>query len=241
MQMKQEDSDSIRARLLYEMKEGVFAECDRLPRENVLAEMLGISRTHLRDILPELEREGIITRRHGVGTLINRHVLTVQNRIDISVEFLDIIRQNGYEPGVAFAGLSEETADSVVAERLGIPEGTPVVRISKLCTADGKPAIYCEDVLERRLIRHAYTQEDLKTPIYDFLPRFCEVTAYMDLTRIRAAAADEKLAAVLEVPEATPLLNLEEVDFDIEGKAIFYAMEYFVDSLFLQTVLRKKL
>ena len=55
------------------MRDGAYANCERLPRESVLAEKMGISRTQLRDILASLEREGFITRRHGVGTIINRH------------------------------------------------------------------------------------------------------------------------------------------------------------------------
>ena len=93
---------TIRSQLLADMKDGAYASCERLPRESVLAEKLGISRTQLRDILASLEREGFITRRHGVGTIINRHVLNVQTRMDIEVEFLDMIRQSGHEPAVAF-------------------------------------------------------------------------------------------------------------------------------------------
>ena len=88
-------SKTIRAQLLASMKSGEYASSERLPRESVLSERLGISRTQLRDILASLEREGFITRRHGVGTIINRHVLNVQTRMDIEVEFLDMIRQSG--------------------------------------------------------------------------------------------------------------------------------------------------
>lgn len=52
---------SVRMRLLKEMKEGVYRYAERLPRENVLAERLRISRTQLRDSLAQLEREGFIT------------------------------------------------------------------------------------------------------------------------------------------------------------------------------------
>ena len=86
-------NNPIRTRLLAAMQDGIFAHCERLPRESVLAEQLGISRTQLRDSLATLEREGFITRRHGVGTMINRHVLSVQTRMDIEVEFMDMIRQ----------------------------------------------------------------------------------------------------------------------------------------------------
>ncbi len=101
-------SRTIRAQLLSDMREGIYADAQRLPRESVLAEKLGISRTQLRDILASLEREGFITRRHGVGTVINRHVLNAYTRMDIEIEFLDMIRQSGYQAAVASVHVSDE-------------------------------------------------------------------------------------------------------------------------------------
>ena len=114
--MKVDYSNLIRMKLLREMKMGEFSEYDRLPRELELAKQLNVSRNHLREVLAQLEREGFITRIHGVGTIINHHVMKVKNRMDIEVEFLDIIRQNGYLPGVINVHIKEEKADSFIAE-----------------------------------------------------------------------------------------------------------------------------
>lgn len=232
---------TIRSQLLADMKDGAYASCERLPRESVLAEKLGISRTQLRDILASLEREGFITRRHGVGTIINRHVLNVQTRMDIEVEFLDMIRQSGHEPAVAFVRVSDGTADAQVAAQLRIPEDTPIIRIARLCTADGRPAIYCEDVVEKAKLQRPYTAEELRQPIFDFLQNVCGISSYLDLTDLRPVAADAALADIFQVPQGTPLLNMDEVDYDIEGAPVFASNEYFADGIFHHTVLRKKL
>ena len=234
-------SKTIRAQLLASMKNGEYASSERLPRESVLSERLGISRTQLRDILASLEREGFITRRHGVGTIINRHVLNVQTRMDIEVEFLDMIRQSGCQAAVDFVRVSDGTADAKIANQLQIPEGTPIIRIARLCSAHGKPAIYCEDVIEKAIAKGNYTLKDLKLPIFHFLQQFCGVNAYMDLTDVRPAAADAALSEIFQVPIGTPLLNMDEVDFDIDGKPVFCSREYFVDGIFHLTVMRKKL
>ena len=84
------------------MKCGEFSEEKRLPRELDLAEKYNISRSQLREILAGIEREGFVTRIHGVGTLINHHVLQAKSRMDIEVEFLDMIKQNGYDPNVFY-------------------------------------------------------------------------------------------------------------------------------------------
>ena len=241
MSSETKTTKNIRTKILYEMKSGMFSECEKLPRETELSEALGISRTQLRDSLAELEREGFITRRHGVGTLINRHVLRVNNRMDIETEFMDIIRQSGYEPEITNIQIHEESANDQIAAKLGIEQGTPVIRVCRTCTADGKPVIYCEDVLDKQLIKQEYTMEDLECSIFYFLQKFCKISAYMDLTELHAVVADETVAAALEIPAGTPLLNMEEVDFDVEGTIIFYSNQYFVEGYFQQTVLRKKL
>ena len=234
-------SRTIRSQLLADMRSGIYANDERLPRESVLAETLGISRTQLRDILASLEREGFITRRHGVGTIINRHVLNAQGRMDIEVEFLDMIRQSGHIPSVDFVQYSEGAADPHIAQQLHISEGDPIIRVTRLCTADGKPAIYCEDILAKSLIQRPYTEKDFDGPIFHFLQEFCGVLAYMDLTDIRPTVADAHLAEIFQVAEGSPLLQMDELDFDIDGNPVFCSREYFVDGIFRHTVMRKKL
>lgn len=234
-------SRTIRAQLLSDMKEGEYAACQRLPRESILSEKLGISRTQLRDILASLEREGFITRRHGVGTIINPHVLHAETRMDIEVEFLDMIRQNGHKAEVAYVRVSDGEADEKIAGQLGIAVGTSIIRIARLCTADGRPAIYCEDVVEKALARGNYTLKDFELPVFHFLQQFCDIYPYMDLTDVRPTVADETLANIFEIPMGAPLLHMDEVDFDIDGKPVFCSSEYFVDGVFRHTVMRKKL
>ena len=74
---------AIRTTLINAMRTGPYAEADHLPPETELSAAMGISRTQLRDALAVLEQEGFITRRHSIGTLINRHVLEVPVRMDI--------------------------------------------------------------------------------------------------------------------------------------------------------------
>ena len=232
---------TIRAQLLAAMSDGEYASCDRLPRESVLAEKLGISRTQLRDILAALEREGFITRRHGVGTIINRHVLNVRTRMDIEVEFLDMIRESGKEPAVAYVRISDGTANAKIAGQLQIEEGTPIVRVARLVTADGVPAIYCEDVIDKSMVHGNASLRDYKLPIFHFLSQFCHAVPYLDLTEVRPTVADANLSEIFQVPMGTPLLNMDEVDYDIDGKPVFCSNEYYVDGIIRHTVMRKKL
>lgn len=234
-------TQTIRTYLVSAMRSGVYANCSNLPPEKELAEQLGISRTQLRDALAALEREGFITRRHGVGTLINRHVLNVKNRMDMETEFLDMIRLSGYEPGCAFVRAEEDTADETIAQALQIEVHAPVLRAARLCTADGRPAIYCEDVFARDLIHRSYTLQDLQAPIFHFLQHFCGVVPYLDLTELHPVTADTTLAQLFHLPEGTAMLNMTEVDYDVDRKPILFSSQFFADGIIRHTILRKKL
>jgi GntR family transcriptional regulator len=232
---------SVRMRLLKEMKEGVYRYAERLPRENVLAERLHISRTQLRDSLAQLEREGFITRRHGVGTVINRHVLDVRVRMDMEIEFTDMIRQSGYSPELAFVKWEMRRADNMVAARLKLLEGAEVLCVSRLMNASGMPAIYCEDYIPLTLIKDAsYTEADLHAPIFSFLKTFCKIEPYMDITEICPVCADKALAELFQVEEGTALLYMDELNFDIEGAPVLYSPQHYISGIIKHTLMRKK-
>jgi GntR family transcriptional regulator len=120
--------------------------------------------------------------------------------------------------------------------------GSEVVCVDRLVSADDLPAIYCADMFDRRLIgSRPYTMEDLQTPIFDFLHRFCGIDIYMDLTEINAVNADETLSDMLKVPKGTALLHLDERGYTLDGRLVLYSSEYYRNGILNHTILRKKI
>jgi GntR family transcriptional regulator len=232
---------SVRSRLLREMKEGAYRYSGKLPPEGVLAERLSISRTQLRDSLAQLEREGFISRHQGVGTVINRHVLAVPVRMDMEIEFMEMISNSGRVPSLLFSSHELVPAGEVAAQHLAISPSDTVLKVVRLIGADGKPAIYCEDYIPASLIKKKeFTAEDLKKPIFSFLKQFCALEPHMDLTEVRPAIADEALAKTFFVAEGTPLLYLDELDYDKEGMPMLYSPQYYIGGVIQHTMLRMK-
>lgn len=231
----------VHAQLIQQMRTGVYAGCDQLPRESELAKVMGISRTQLRDILAVLECEGFITRRHGVGTLINRHVLQLPTRIDTEQEFMDMIHASGYTPSVLSVTAEECAATADEAQKLGLQEGTKLMRCNKLCAANKHPAIYCEDMFDAALLQNVPTEKELRVPIFQLLQEKCRLNCYMDVSRLMPVVADAHLAALLQVAPGTPLMYIEEVDYDVDGKPILFSRQYFVNDYFHHNIIRKRL
>ncbi len=229
------------AQLIQEMRTGAYADCPQLPRESELAKTMGISRTQLRDILAVLECEGFITRRHGVGTLINRHVLQLPVRMDMEQEFMDMIFAGGFTPSVAFVTSHESPATAQEARQLKLEEGTVLLRVNKLCAADKKPAIYCEDMFDASLLLSPATDRNLKAPVFQLLQEKCRLNCYMDIARLLPITADERIADILKIAPGTPLMYIEEVDYDVDGNPILFSRQYFVSDYFQYNILRKRL
>ena len=227
--------------LLKEMRTGAWANATQLPRESELAAIMGISRTQLRDILAVLECEGFITRRHGVGTLINRHVLDLPVRIDMEQEFMDMIYAGGHTPSVAFVTSEESPATAEEAKQLRLSEGAMLLRVNKLCTANKNPAIYCEDMLDASLLVSPADDRNLRAPVFQLLQEKCRLNCYMDIAKLLPVVADEKIAEILKVAPGTPLMYIEEVDYDVDGNPILYSRQYFVNDYFQYNILRKRL
>ncbi|MBR3391551.1 MAG: GntR family transcriptional regulator [Firmicutes bacterium] len=242
MTQRKSDEMSIRSRLLKEMRQGIFASSLRLPPENELCALLGVSRTQLRDSLAQLDREGFISRCHGVGTLINRHVLAIQTRMDLEVEFMDMVREAGFVPEAKCLGAETRGAGPEVAERLHVAEGAPCLHIAKLVTADGRGAILCQDIIDCAKIRdHCYPEDVFVQPVFYFLQRFCGLTPLMDVTSVRAVAAAQEVAEALGVEPGSPLLYMDEVDYDRDGAPILYARQFYADGIVRHSLIRKKI
>ena len=239
--MEQLATRSIKEQLLHEMQHGVYAHADRLPRESLLAERLNISRTQLRDSLAELEREGFISRRQGLGTIINRHVLNVPVRMDLEIEFMDMVRVSGHAPSEKLCKICPAYS-SAIAVKLGIGKTDEMLLVSRVVTADDVPVIYCEDYIPKALIKHEdYTELDLETPIFYFLKQFCGKEAYLDLTQLHAVAAAGAIAERLRVEPGTPLLFMDELDYDFEGNPIMYSRQYYTEGTIPHTVMRRRI
>ena len=114
--------------------------------------------------------------------------------------------------------------------------------MDRLITADKRPAIYCVDHIGLRHVKTGvYDMAELKKPIFWFLEQYCRETVYMDLTEVRAVAADSRLAAVFATAEGTPLLHMDEVGYNFWGEPVLMSKEYYMDGILKHTVMRKKI
>lgn len=195
-------STQVSALLIRELSEGVFQQADRLPSEVELSERLGVSRTVIRDALSDLEREGLIERVRGIGTVINREIVNLTSRLDLKFEYNELIRAAGYTPHSDSISLRVEYADEELAEKLQIDVGAGVIVCEKRVLAGSIPVIYSVDYLALSLFDGmSYADIDWSEPIFDILDRHCGLIVVTDIARVSATNATPAIRQKLGVPD----------------------------------------
>lgn len=211
---------------------GTYRPGSQLPTEAELVGLLGVSRTVVREALRVLEEDGLISRRHGVGTFVRKH--SILKNLNFNYGITEMIETAGLKSGTSYVALQHEVAEGEIAEQLHVPTGTPLLTIERVRTADDRPVVYSFDTLAEALLRGAQfdPRELLAESVYQILQsRFGHVIEY-GVARILPAAASSHVAEKLALPEGSLLLYLVQTDFSPTDEPVLYSREYHLPDAF---------
>lgn len=213
------------------IQEGRWTVGERLPSEPQLASELGISRATLREALRLLLSDGLLSRRHGVGTFVARVPQpSIHRGIDELFSLTQAIEQLGYVHSIGRHHANLELPQSVVANELRLADGAAVYHLRRIRLADARPVIVCNDFFpaalaqERGLSPDAAGREIVQRgSIYAWLEERLSLPIDSALTHIEPVAATAEAAVALAVPTATPLLLLRQTHFSPAGTPFLYS------------------
>ncbi len=201
--------------------QGEWQPNQRVPSENELNKMYGLSRMTARGVLTKLVNDGVLFRVPGKGTFL------APQKIDAVSPAYGGVREQlesmGYETSTELLSIRLETPPVRVRDKLRLESGQPVYAIDRLRSVQGEPISlhhsYVPDHLAHGLDRYDTANEQL-----------CVVLAsHYGLTMKRvdeqleatAASADE--ATLLQMRKGQPVLLLEDVIADLDGTTFEYS------------------
>ena len=234
-------SNQVVAELLEQLRNGIWQDTDHLPPELELANRLNVSRTVVRDALSELERAGYIERVRGIGTVVNRAVLSLRSRLDQKLEYYPLIRSFGSYPHADGIQVFPIRAGDELAHNLDIEPGDEVICIKKRILADTTPVIYSIDYLPRSLFGNRdYTRIDLTGGVFDILERECHQQISSNVAHLKASCGDESIRAAMRLAPGEAMLLLDEVCFNRLCRPVMRSLSYYTN-FFDFSILRKLL
>jgi|GEM_PF-52848 len=211
----------------------------QLPPELELARMLGISRSTLREALRSFERRGIITRRRGIGTFVNRATQVIESNLE-TLESLDtLLPRMGLECSTRDLEIREESSSAQIAGHLGIPEGSPIISVSRTKAVSGHAVAYMHDIFPASVVSLETVCSRFNGSAIDLLLELDEPQASHARANISATQASEDLGAKLNVDTQTALLLMEETVYSTENVIVEYSRNYFVPEHFNFHIIRR--
>jgi GntR family transcriptional regulator len=125
--------------LISQIESGTLTPGEQLPPERDLSETIGVNRMTLRRALGVLESQGLILRKHGVGTFITEP--KIDRQMDVVFRFTSGMQNRGLTPGAEMISFEEILAESVLAKDLAIPIFSPVYSILRLRSINHEPVM----------------------------------------------------------------------------------------------------
>ena len=210
-----------------EYRDGKF-----LPKEVDLSEQLNISRNTLRQAINTLVSEGLLTRKKGVGTRIEKK--KIFSRASNWLSFSEEMRVLGIEVHNFELQIIRHEVSSEVADFFEVKAGTKVMRLERLRGKKEYPFVYFISEFNPKIPISA--SENFNRPLYEILESDYGIIAEISKEEISAAAADNFIASKLEIKQGEPILIRKRYVYDINNNPIEYNIGYYRADSFTYTI-----
>jgi GntR family transcriptional regulator len=211
---------------------GTYQPGSKLPTEAELCEMLGVSRTVVREALRVLEDDGLVSRRHGIGTFVRNH--PILKNLNFNFGITEMIESAGLGPGTSYLTIQKEIADQEKAEQLHVSIGTSLITLERVRTADGRPVVYSLDTLTESLFQRADfdPQRLLTESIYNMLQTSLGKVIEYGIARLLPVLAPDHVADKLHLAPNALTLYIVQTDYSIDDEPLVYSREYHLPDAF---------
>ena len=218
------------------IRSGEIPAGSRLENEVHLADRLQLSRPTIRRAIQELVDKGLVVRRRGIGTQVVHGQVT--RGVELTSLYEDLVL-GGQNPSTQVLSIATEPADHSVAHQLNLTQGTPVIRIERLRSADDVPVA----ILTNWLIVGGLelSEDDLKKfGLYQLL-RNQGITIRVARQKFGARKATNSEADHLDIPHGSALLTMDRTAYGDSGVAVEYGHHCYRPDLYsFETTLVEK-
>ena len=203
------------AMLEHEITGGRWQAGAQIPSEPDLCTAYGVSRSVVRQALQRLEQEGFIVRHKGHGTFVAEAQPRSWLLQSADGFFQDEVDRSGRRVTSRILRLEVAPLPKWAADALDVPEGSSGVTMERLRWVDGQVALHVSDYLPERLADTVLgLKDDHSESLYERLRRLEGLEVAGGRRAVEAAAAGQKLAALLEVERGAALAFIESVLWD---------------------------
>ena len=199
---------------------GEWAPGAPLPNQRRLARDFGVTLMTLRQALELLERDDLITRRHGLGTFVTAP--SIDYEITKLRRFAGDLSAQGESVSTRVLGARPARPDHRVSAALGVPPRSRVVVLERLRLVDGHPMSLQRSFLPARLGEEVLTSDLAETSLSQVLEFKLGVVIARAQEAVSAVRLGGREARELGCPTGAPAFESERISFDAAGQPVVF-------------------
>lgn len=203
-----------------EIASGAFEKGSRLPPESEIAARFGVNRHTVRRAIAALTAEGVLRADQGRGTFVA--AAPISYPITSRTRFSEIVSGQDKAPSGRLIGSGTEEADALLANWLKVPIGTLLIRIETLRVADGVPVMVGTSWFEQSRFPNLVADYAETGTITKALAKAGVSDYRRKESRVTAELVDPQDVAVLGISSGQPVLVVESLNLDADGKPMQY-------------------
>ena len=213
------------------IKNGLYREKEKIPSENSLCNIYGVSRITVRQALDLLEQKGFVYTVHGKGTFVKFPIISQQ--LFKIVNFSKILQAQGLKGYTMIHAYNDNVeVDEQTENIMKIRQFGPVSRLELVGFAEELPIVYYNSLLRKEIGTqiHQYAQElmnqDRPFSTYDILHKVKIRISKISQT-IGACNAGQGIGNILKVPQEMAFIVLKSIIFDTDKVPVEYKMGFY--------------
>jgi GntR family transcriptional regulator len=212
-----------REEILHSILERRF-EDSRLPPENELADMLGVSRTTVRSALQSLEQHGVLTRSPRRGTQVHGLLSPSMVALQRLIGFTRLLEEQGYTVETLTNARITTTAPAEVIEALRVDKATPIYEIDRVFVASGRPAIWAINYIQTALFAEPPLEGQLAQSPFDMGDLLIGGPVDHALVELVPLKATREVVKQLEMKPSEAYIQLKELHLSESGAVLGFSL-----------------
>lgn len=227
---------------LHEALGKVIAETpagERLLTEPELAKQLNVSRATLREAMRTFETQGLIYRHQGSGTFVIHPSQIIDTGLEVLESIETLSKRIGLTVSMGEFHIDHFSANEEYSKALSINPNDPVLVISRVIHAEGRPVAYLIDVLPEEILTAEELGSSFTGSMLDMLLHRGTPALVSSRCEINAVQAKSDVAKAMRIQRGDVLLRFIAYLFSTNGQVVDYSYSYFLPGYFNFHVIRR--
>ena len=199
----------------------------KIPTENELSNLYGVSRVTVREAIKELVQKNRLEVLKGKGMYVKPTTLTPLYGIESIASFSHILSGRGYKITTRILDLRKVYSNNEISKILSIPHHSPIIYFKRVRLLENEPAIltnaffkydFCADMINIDLSKNGlfYSIENILKIKIEYLKRIIEPDI-----------SNTEQSSILNIEKKSPVLYMQSFIYTKNNYLFGYVKDFF--------------